>query len=185
MGKQQQAERLVDDIHHLGHELSKLIHQQYAIPQDSPTWDQTRRAWDELHETFSSKERQLLAISPRVPLAGALAFAEASWTIAEQELLREGVLPLYPAPPSAVGGARYVVEVPVGHYMLEAFFAAMADKGGAVVSTRPSLGCMGHIYSTTYYTISLESGDDQFELGLLMALHYYATKTERGALYRA
>jgi hypothetical protein len=173
--KHQQAARLIDDLDHLTHELAQLVEATQGLTPGTPAWERARRDWKELNDTYSTKEqmlRQLSGTAPQ-PLAGALAFAQATWAASEQELLEEKVLPLNPPPPSAVGGARYVTDVNVGHYMLAAFLQALKEFGGAVVSTRPSIGCKGHIYESTWYTISLESVDHLFEVGRFMVLNYY------------
>jgi hypothetical protein len=182
MDKQKQAARLVDDLQHLGRELSQLHLASLTLQPGTASWARNERETREVNETFSSKEARLLAIAGREPMAGAQAFAELGWARAERELREEGVLPLTKPAPSAVGGARYVREIPVSNYMVPAFLDALGEMRGAVVSTRPSIGCKGVVFDTTYYTISLESVDDQFEVATLMVLNYYATKQEKGAV---
>lgn len=180
MDSQKQAARLVEELDHLGNELRQLTDSEAGLQHGSPAWNAIRRTWKELNDTYSSKEQQLIAIAgPRnKALAGALAFAEASWATSERQLLAEGVLPLSKPVPSAVGGARYILDVAIQHYMLEAFLKALEEMGGAVAGTRPMLGSQGQVFDTTFYTISLVSVDDQFEVARLMVLNYYANKFE-------
>ncbi|MGI4833307.1 MAG: hypothetical protein ACRYFK_07580 [Janthinobacterium lividum] len=90
------------------------------------------------------------------------------------------LLPAARAVPSAVGGARFVTEVWVGNYMVQAFLVACDECGVAIVQKRPSLGYGSVVNDLSYYTISLASANDLFELGRFMVLHQLALQGEQG-----
>jgi len=168
------ADRLQADLAHLAQEMTKLSHA--AHPAGSAALQYARQEFRELEATFKTKVQQLAALGERPNIVGlsqqvARAGERLDWSAARQ--------PAKPVP-SAAGGARYVAEVPVVHYMVPAFYKALDEWGAAVVSERPSLGCKGEVFETVYYTISLETVNDMFMIGEFMVLNHYADKPEGG-----
>jgi hypothetical protein len=79
-----------------------------------------------------------------------------------------------PVVPSAVGGARYVTEVWISSYLDAAFRCACDECGVVIVEKRPSYGFGSVVNDLHYYTISLPTSNDLFELGRFTVLHQQA-----------
>lgn len=169
-----QADRLQADLGHLSQEMTRLAYTTH--PAGSAELQYARQEFRELEATFNTKVQQLAALGERPNIVGLTDHV----TRAAERLDWHAARPATKPAPSAAGGQRYVEEVSVPHYMIPAFYSALDDLGAVVVSERPSLGCKGQVYDSTWYTISLEWAKDLFEVATFMVLHYYAGKPEGG-----
>ncbi len=169
---QDKGRALEADLAHLAQEMTRIAHTTH--PVGSAARQYAKQEFRELEATYHSKVQEL------GQLGRSLVLASLSDQVRRAAAAIEGTRVhrcLGPAP-SAAGGVRFVEEVWVSPDMMLALFEALDELDGHVLSQRPS---GRYPNSPLYFTVSLASARDLFQLGTFTVLCHHVYEAAEGS----